>query len=190
MKKKRFLKHVLLLDNYDSFTYNLKHYISSLGCDVTVIRNDEFDMDFSLFSHVVFSPGPGLPVDAGELMNILKFTDGKIPVLGVCLGMQGVAEYLGGELYNQEKVKHGVSEVIHTHDCMLFKGIESEVEVGLYHSWAVRGGGEYEITAMSESGVVMAIENVSRKMYGIQFHPESVMTPKGKLIINNFINIV
>jgi anthranilate synthase component 2 len=187
MKKKRFLKHVLLLDNYDSFTYNLKHYISSLGCDVTVVRNDEFDLNLSIFTHVILSPGPGLPENAGVLLDVIRIADGKIPVLGVCLGMQGIGQYLGGELYNQPTVKHGVSESIQIEDSVLFKGIQSVFNVGLYHSWALNEEGDYKIIAKSNSGVVMAIENVFKKLYGVQFHPESIMTEKGKEILSNFL---
>lgn len=189
MKKKKFLKHVLLLDNYDSFTYNLKHYILSLGCAVTVVRNDEFNLDFSPFSHIVLSPGPGLPKEAGVLMDVLKFADGKIPVLGVCLGMQGMAEYLGGKLYNQTEVKHGISEVVLVENSPLFLGVNSEFEVGLYHSWAVDNSGDYKVIGRSKSQVIMSIENRYRKMYGVQFHPESIMTQNGKEILQNFLKM-
>ncbi len=187
MKKKRFLKHVLLLDNYDSFTYNLKHYISSLGCIVTVVRNDEFEMDFSSFTHIILSPGPGLPKNAGVLMDVLKNINGDIPVLGICLGMQAIGEFLNGNLYNQLEVKHGVSEIIKTKNSLLFDNIKSEFEVGLYHSWALDDSGDYLITAKSISGVVMAIENSDLKMFGVQFHPESVLTECGKDILSNFL---
>jgi len=190
MKKKRFLKRVLLLDNYDSFTYNLKHYFSGLGCDVTVVRNDEFDMNLSGFTHVVLSPGPGLPSDSEILTDLLRCTNEKIPVLGICLGMQAIGEFLGGELYNQSIVKHGVSEFIKVENSILLKGLQGEFKVGLYHSWAVNDSGDYSVTATSKSGVIMAIESKKAKMYGVQFHPESVMTPRGKLIIDNFINLV
>ena len=189
MKKKKFLKRILILDNYDSFTYNLKHYFSSLGCDVTVVFNDELDVDLSNFSHIVISPGPGLPSDTKVLFDVLKTVDGKIPVLGVCLGMQAICEFLGGEIYNQSIVKHGVSELINTEPCALFDSIERTFEVGLYHSWAVNDFGDYVVTAKSDSDVVMAIENKDRKMYGVQFHPESIMTQNGKAILLNFLKL-
>jgi len=187
MKKKRFLKTVLLLDNYDSFTYNLKHLLNGLGCDVKVIRNDELEMDFAPYSHVILSPGPGLPKNAGVLMDLLKIVQGKIPVLGICLGMQAIGEHLNGRLYNQADVQHGVSEMIVTKESILFNSIENEFEVGLYHSWALDDAGEYEVVAKSKSGVIMAIENRGLKMYGVQFHPESIMTSNGKAILSNFL---
>lgn len=181
------MKQVLLLDNYDSFTYNLKHYISNLGYDVEVIRNDCLDIDISKYSHVVLSPGPGLPADAGVLMDLIQKVDSRIPILGVCLGMQAIAEYLGGSLYNQIQVKHGVSEKIFLDKVSFFNSLGREIEVGLYHSWAVNESGEFEVIARSEIGVVMAIQNNSRKMYGVQFHPESVMTQNGSEILENFL---
>lgn len=189
MKKKRFLKRLLLLDNYDSFTYNLKHYFSSLGCEVSVVRNDEFNMDFSSYTHVVLSPGPGLPKDAGSLMELLKKIEGKTPVLGICLGMQAIGEHLNGKLYNQLEVKHGVSEMINCENTILFTGMKSKFKVGLYHSWAIDESGDYAITAKSKSGIVMAIENSDLKMYGLQFHPESVLTDYGMKILNNFLKL-
>jgi len=189
MKKKRFLKRVLLLDNYDSFTYNLKHYISSLGCHVVVVRNDEFDMDLSGYTHVVLSPGPGLPSDSKVLGEVLQLTRGKVPVLGVCLGMQAIGEFLGGGLFNQTNVKHGVSEIINVKKSTLFEGLKSQFEVGLYHSWAVNNCGDYSITATSSSGIIMAIENESTKMYGVQFHPESILTDYGMQILSNFLKL-
>lgn len=184
------MKQVLLLDNYDSFTYNLKHYISNLGYDVITVRNDEFDLDISDISHVILSPGPGLPKDAGVMMKLLELVDSKIPVLGVCLGMQAIAQYLRGHLYNQSTVKHGVSEKINvTKDSILFDGLGKEIEVGLYHSWAVDDSGQYNITAVSNSNVIMAIEKPENKFYGVQFHPESVMTKEGKEILKNFLKL-
>lgn len=184
------MKQVLLLDNYDSFTYNLKHYISNLGYNVITIRNDEYDLDVSNFSHIVLSPGPGLPKDAGVMMQLLKLADSKIPVFGVCLGMQAIAEYLGGQLYNQSIVKHGVSEEITViEDSVLFENLNKELQVGLYHSWAVNDSGEYKVTALSKSNTVMALENSKSKFYGVQFHPESVMTKKGEIILENFLKL-
>lgn len=184
------MKQVLLLDNYDSFTYNLKHYISNLGYHVVTVRNDECDIDVSRFSHIVLSPGPGLPKDAGAMMKLLKLVDSKVPVFGVCLGMQAIAEYLGGQLYNQSIVKHGVSEEIDViRDSILFKNLRSELEVGLYHSWAVDDAGEYKVIARSKYNVIMAIENTERKFYGVQFHPESIMTKEGEMILENFLKL-
>lgn len=187
MKKMRFLKRVLLLDNYDSFTYNLKHYLSGLGIDVVVVRNNEFDHDLTSFSHIVLSPGPGLPKDAGCMPEIIRQSAGKIPILGVCLGMQAIGEFLGGKLYNLPNVKHGVQEEIQVEKSILFPGMEKAIQVGLYHSWAVDEKGNYRVTARSNSGVVMALESDVQKMFGVQFHPESIMTDYGKEILSNFI---
>ena len=185
------MKQILLIDNYDSFTYNLKHYLEALNMDVTVVRNDEFQGDFFEYDGIVLSPGPGLPEDAGIMMQLLKEVDGKLPVLGICLGMQAMAIHCGGSLYNQEEVKHGVQEKVHLHDSILYKNIEREMLVGLYHSWAVKENERnFRINALSESEVVMGIENVAKKMYGVQFHPESVLTPNGMEIVKNFIEII
>lgn len=182
------MKRILLVDNYDSFTYNLVHYLEGLECDVKVVRNDE-DVDPLQFDGIVLSPGPGLPNEAGNMNEVISKVDSKIPVLGVCLGMQGIAEYLDGTLYNLGEVKHGVVEQVELRDCSLFRNIPSKINVGLYHSWAVEGKGDFEVTSKSVNGVVMSLENVSRKMYGIQFHPESIMTEYGKQIISNFIGL-
>lgn len=184
------MKQVLLLDNYDSFSYNLEHYISNLGYEVVTVRNDEFDMDISNISQIVLSPGPGLPKDAGSMMRLLELVESKIPVLGVCLGMQAIAEFLEGKLYNQSIVKHGVSEVIRViEDSILFERLGKELEVGLYHSWAVDDSGKYKITALSNSNVIMALENSESKFYGVQFHPESIMTKEGEMILKNFLKL-
>lgn len=154
---------------------------------VDVKRNNETISTIDMYDKIVLSPGPGLPNEAGGMMNLIGKVDSKIPVLGVCLGMQAIAEYSGGTLYNQKEVKHGVAEKIRCEASLLFKDLPSEMEVGLYHSWAVEGNGEFAVTARSESGVVMAIENQERKFYGVQFHPESIMTPNGKDILHNFL---
>lgn len=154
---------------------------------VDVKRNNESISTIDIYDKIVLSPGPGLPNEAGGMMDLIGQIDSKIPVLGVCLGMQAIAEYSGGTLYNQEEVKHGVAEKIQCEVSLLFKGLPSVMEVGLYHSWAVEEKGEFVVTARSESGVVMAIENQERKLYGVQFHPESIMTPNGKDILHNFL---
>jgi anthranilate synthase component 2 len=133
------------------------------------------------------SPGPGLPDEAGDLMSFLADSAGRIPIFGVCLGMQAMAIYLGGELYNQESVKHGVQITVDCTESVLFG--HSSIEVGLYHSWAIREGGDYVVTAKSKDNVIMAIENMDRLMFGVQFHPESIMTPEGFQIIRKFINL-
>ena len=184
------MKPVLLLDNYDSFTYNLEHLLIGLGVEVTTVRNDDTIRDLADYSHIVLSPGPGLPRHAGDMMSIIQLAQNlQIPILGVCLGMQAIAEYLGGCLYNQSSVKHGVSELIALEKVPLFNGLESEIEVGLYHSWAIHEEGDFEIIARSKSGVAMALQNSQAKMAGVQFHPESIMTPSGKKILANFLRM-
>jgi anthranilate synthase component II len=189
-KKIEILQQVLLLDNYDSFTYNLEHYLVELGADVDVVRNDSNAIDYSRYDTIVLSPGPGLPSDAGGMMRAISIADGQVPILGVCLGMQGIAEYLGGAIYNQTTVKHGVQEAIDLSRSILFEELNDSIKVGLYHSWAVKEEeADFEIVARSSSNVIMAIENQDRKMYGIQFHPESIMTESGKKIIQNFLEL-
>ncbi|MCH2230218.1 MAG: aminodeoxychorismate/anthranilate synthase component II [Crocinitomicaceae bacterium] len=184
------MKQILLLDNYDSFTFNLKHYLVGLGVHVDVIRNDKSIADVEKYNGIILSPGPGLPVDAGQMIGLIDDIAGKIPLLGVCLGMQAIAIHLGGKLFNQNKVKHGVQEKINISGGALFKQIDSTIDVGLYHSWAVQPLGDFDVVANSKEGIVMAIENDSMKMYGVQFHPESVMTLDGMKIVKNFINLL
>lgn len=182
------MQRILLLDNFDSFTFNLAHYLIGLGAEVDVVRADVFDHDPNSYDKIVFSPGPGLPEDAPLMHQIINQVDGSRPILGVCLGMQSIGLYLGGELYNQVIVKHGLQEKISVEDSALFAGIPQEIAVGLYHSWALKNTvGDFRCTAISENKVVMAIENVERKLYGVQFHPESIMTPNGQGILKNFL---
>jgi anthranilate synthase component 2 len=167
----------------------LEHYLTALGVNVHVVRNNVSISDLSQYDKIVLSPGPGLPKEAGCMMDVIKRAEGKIPLLGVCLGMQGIAQYLGGEMYNQRMVKHGVEEEIKCEDSVLFNGMPREIKVGLYHSWAVKEHENYSVTARSNHDIIMAIENEERKLYGVQFHPESVMTPNGKNILSNFLEI-
>ncbi len=183
------MQQILLLDNFDSFTYNLKHYLMDLEAQVHVVRNNIEISSLSKYDKIIFSPGPGLPKEAGYMMDLLQEAEGSVPVLGVCLGMQAIALHLGGDIYNQENVKHGVQENVLCEDSILFNGIPSLIQVGLYHSWAVKEHSNYSITARSDSDVIMAMENTERKLYGVQFHPESIMTPNGKNILENFLNL-
>ncbi len=184
---------VLLLDNFDSFTYNLFHYLEALDCDVTVARNNAISIDeIASFDKIVLSPGPGLPSEAGLLMEIIQSYAPFKPMLGVCLGMQALGEYFGGTLYNQSTVKHGIAEKCqHGQESKLFDKVPEIFEVGLYHSWAVdiSKTADLKATAFSENEVLMAFEHKNLPIYGVQFHPESLMTVNGKLIIQNFIEI-
>lgn len=182
------MQRILLLDNFDSFTYNLEHYLIGLGAEVNVIRNNVVIPDLTIYDKIIVSPGPGLPEEAGSLMEVLDQANGVVPILGVCLGMQGVAIHLGGGIYNQKEVKHGVQERVKCFPSALFK-FEEEIEVGLYHSWAVHENPNYRVSAVSEGGVIMAIENADRNLYGVQFHPESIMTPNGMNILKNFLEL-
>ena len=185
------MQRILLLDNYDSFTFNLYHILSGLDVELDIIKNDELKLnDLSLYDKVILSPGPGLPRDANLMMEVIAYADSNIPLLGVCLGMQGIAEYLNGNIFNQAYVKHGVMEKISIQSGDLFKDLPSTMDVGLYHSWAVeKGEGNFVINATSVNDTIMAIENKDKKLYGVQFHPESIMTPEGIRIIENFVNL-
>ncbi|MFT5970180.1 MAG: anthranilate synthase component 2 [Flavobacteriales bacterium] len=184
---------LLLIDNYDSFTYNLVHLLEPMIA-VVVQRNDAIDFDsLDQFSHILLSPGPGLPKEANDLNKLIALCYSKKPIFGVCLGMQALAEFSGAELFNQEKVKHGVSRQIEvlSDSRYLFQNSAARLQVGLYHSWAVKGntlGPNWRIAARSTEGVIMAFEHVNLPIAGVQFHPESIMTPEGKQIISNWLN--
>ncbi|MBM3916901.1 MAG: aminodeoxychorismate/anthranilate synthase component II [Sphingomonadales bacterium] len=181
---------VLLIDFYDSFTYNLAHYLESFGIELVVLRHDTLaNCTLQHFDAFILSPGPGLPQEKEGLFAFLEQYVGQKPILGVCLGMQALAEFLGATLENQQHVKHGVSEEIEIiRQNGLFSSLPKSIEVGLYHSWKVNCP-EPWVSAKSKSGVNMAIEIPEKKVYGVQFHPESVMTPHGKEILKNFIQI-
>ncbi len=184
---------ILILDNYDSFTYNLYHYARLFCANVTVKRNDEISLeDVDEYSHIILSPGPGLPNNAGILMDVLKHYAHRKPILGICLGMQAMALHFGGSLYNQKKVKHGIQEVIDVDlNFTLFKNLPTKVKVGLYHSWAVSEEDlpkDLQVTARSAHGVIMGLQHNSIPICGVQFHPESILTDFGKEMIGNWLN--
>jgi len=182
---------VLILDNYDSFTYNLYDYVASFGVDVTVLRNDEVEIaDVDKFTHIILSPGPGLPKDAGIMPELIRTFAQTKSILGVCLGMQGIAEYFGAELYNLETVRHGRQFMCNkVANSKLLNKLPEQFEVGLYHSWAVKNlPDELILTSLSEENVVMSFEHKNLYVFGVQFHPESVLTPLGKDIINAFLD--
>jgi anthranilate synthase component 2 len=183
---------VLILDNYDSFTYNLLDYIATISPSVAVKRNDEICLDdVEAYSHIVLSPGPKLPKDAGCMFQLIRQYVNTKKILGVCLGMQAIGEHFGGQLYNLAQPQHGMETSCQiTANCSLFAGVPSPFRVGLYHSWALRNApSPLEVVALSETGVVMAIQHKTLPIFGCQFHPESVLTPMGKKIIENFINL-
>lgn len=182
---------ILLIDNYDSFTYNLFHYLEDMECEVTVVRNDSFDLeDVSSFDKIVLSPGPGLPKEAGLMNAVIDRYYQTKPILGICLGMQALAEYFGGKLYNQVRVKHGISEICtQTYPSMLFSEVPTDFTVGLYHSWAIdiANNAHLRETSLSENQILMSLEHHTLPIFGVQFHPESILTPHGKQILRNFI---
>jgi len=182
---------VLLIDFYDSFTFNLAHYLEAMDLQLSVVRYDQLSQETLLAADaIILSPGPGLPNEKAGLSALLDQFVGRTPILGVCLGMQALVEHLGGSLMNQAQVKHGVQETIDIMDHTgLFQGLPKRMEVGLYHSWKVVCP-ENWLTAHTEAGVPMALERPEMKVYGVQFHPESVLTPLGKEILRNFIQIV
>jgi anthranilate synthase component 2 len=186
------MKKILVIDNYDSFTYNLVHYLEDLDCEVTVYRNDEFDIDeISHFDKILLSPGPGIPDEAGLLKAVIaKYAPTK-SILGVCLGQQAIGEVFGGTLSNLDKVYHGVATMVKTsvNDELLFEGLGNEFEVGRYHSWVVDANlpDVLEATSFDENGQVMSLRHKTFDVRGVQFHPESVLTPNGKKILENWL---
>jgi anthranilate synthase component 2 len=183
---------MLLLDNYDSFTYNLFHYFEGEGEHVVVKRNDEISVEEALtFDRIVLSPGPGLPKDAGIMPELLKRIPDTTKVLGVCLGLQAIVECYGGKLSNLEKVIHGQSSLVHVTDVhdFLFEGIVSPFQVGHYHSWVASEIGEdLAVTSRNENGLIMSIRHKFKPIHAVQFHPESVLTPEGRKMIRNWNN--
>ena len=183
---------VVIIDNYDSFTYNLSHLIKSLGAEVTVVRNDQFELqDLESFNKIVLSPGPGIPSEAGLLLDVIRTYAGKKPILGVCLGHQAIGEVFGGKLVNLSDVFHGVATPCHiVADDPIFSGLERDITIGRYHSWVVANEDLpecLEVTAVSDEGQIMALRHKHLNIRGIQFHPESVLTPDGKKMIQNWM---
>ncbi len=183
---------ILLLDNYDSFTYNLLHEVRALGyTDIEVHRNDMISLDdVERFDKILLSPGPGIPSEAGILLDVIKRYAATKPILGVCLGHQAIGEAFGAELVNLTDVFHGVQTPAHVIcDEVLFEGMSRELAVGRYHSWVVSEKGLpecLEVTAVSDEGQIMALRHKEYNVRGVQFHPESVLTPEGRAIFNNF----
>ena len=183
---------VLLIDFYDSFTYNIQHYFVNLGCEVDIILNDKLDLALLHdYDCVVLSPGPGLPSEKKNIFSVITLCRNSIPILGICLGMQAISEVLGGKLVNQSEVKHGRLETINLKSsAVLFKDLPEKINVGLYHSWKVEGLEDKFVSAISASGVVMAIESKDELLFGVQFHPESILTKNGEHILSNFVQFV
>ncbi len=188
------MKKIAVIDNYDSFTYNLVHYLEDLDCKVTVFRNDEFDMaELETFDKILLSPGPGIPDEAGLLKEVIRTYAPTKCILGICLGQQAIGEVFGGSIINLEKVYHGVATqiFINVDDESLFDGLDKKLEVGRYHSWVVNSEDLPEvmqITSTDENGQIMSLRHKTYDVKGVQFHPESVLTPSGKAILKNWVN--
>lgn len=183
---------VVIIDNYDSFTYNLAHLVKELGASVTVYRNDQFSLNrLEPFDKILLSPGPGIPSEAGLLTDVIRTYAGRKPMLGVCLGHQAIGEVFGAKLSNLPEVYHGVATPCELvgHDA-LFAGMDSRFTIGRYHSWVVSREEfpeSLEVTALSDDGNIMALRHRNYAIWGIQFHPESVLTPDGRQIVANWL---
>jgi anthranilate synthase component II len=182
---------ILMIDNYDSFTYNLAHLFGALGCEVKVIRNDAIDADMAadlVPSHLVISPGPGWPRDAGATVQIVKRLATSVPTLGVCLGHQAIVEAFGGEVGPAKRLVHGKASAVRHDGRGIFSGLPEEFEAGRYHSLAaISVPAELEISATCTEDEVMAVRHRSLPVDGVQFHPESVLTPVGPALARNFL---
>jgi anthranilate synthase component 2 len=188
---------ILMIDNYDSFTYNLYQYIGELYKDIKVVRNDEIEVDdiakYKDLQGIIISPGPGIPDDAGICIDVIKKYGSHIPILGICLGHQAIAKAFGGEVIRAKEIKHGKTSMVEHIDDKLFKKIKSPIRSMRYHSLIVEESSiesEFIKTAKSEDGVLMGIKHKTYPIYGLQFHPESILTEYGHDIIKNFLQEV
>jgi anthranilate synthase component 2 len=185
-------KKILVIDNYDSFTYNLVHYLEDLNCDVTVKRNDKFSLEEAEdYDKILLSPGPGIPDEAGLLKPVIKQYAETKSILGICLGQQAIAEVFGGKIENLNEVHHGVSSKIRqiNDDDILYRDLPKELEVGRYHSWVVSKDlpEELIVTSLDENGEIMSIRHKDYDVRAVQYHPESILTPEGKKILKNWV---
>ncbi|MEY3398025.1 MAG: hypothetical protein RL220_619 [Bacteroidota bacterium] len=186
---------VLIIDNFDSFTYNLYHMLSHLGDHkIEVVRNTSITPEEALgFDAIVISPGPGLPSEAGSTPDIIRICAGKRPILGVCLGMQAMAEVFGGKLKNLSEVKHGRSTIAtRRSNDLLFEGLPDDIRIGHYHSWVVDDPVPdiFTVSMRSSDGLIMAMHSAEMRMNGVQFHPESVLTPLGGQMLKNWLDSI
>lgn len=189
-------KNVVIIDNYDSFTYNLVHLINEIiDGEVTVLRNDQFDIEaIEAFDYIILSPGPGLPEEAGLLKDVIRKYGITKKIFGVCLGLQAIGEVFGGQLKNLSKVFHGMKTIMKQTENKdpIFEGINQSFEAGRYHSWVINKDScpnALFITAVDEEGEIMAARHKDFDIYGVQFHPESIMTPDGRKMLTNFLNL-
>lgn len=185
---------IVIIDNYDSFTYNLSHLVKELGADVTIFRNDKFLLnEIEQYDKIILSPGPGIPSEAGLLLDVIRTYRGRKPMLGVCLGHQAIGEVFGARLTNLSTVYHGVAtEGTQYGNDPIFRGMPKRIIMGRYHSWVVDSTSLpecLEVTAMSDDGYIMALRHRHYDIHGIQFHPESVLTPEGRQIVKNWLEL-
>ncbi|MDC6366060.1 MULTISPECIES: aminodeoxychorismate/anthranilate synthase component II [Flavobacteriaceae] len=184
-------RKILMIDNYDSFTYNLVHYLEDLDCDVTVKRNDQLTLDqVEPFDEIVLSPGPGIPDEAGLLKDIIKKYAPTKRIFGVCLGQQAIGEVFGGSLINLDQVYHGIATTISvTKDDVIYNNLPKTLQVGRYHSWVVHPDlpDGLEATSVDENGQIMSLRHKTYDVTAVQFHPESVLTPQGKQMLKNWL---
>ena len=183
---------LLILDNYDSFTYNIVHAVRELGITPTVVRNDKITLpEIDEFDKIIISPGPGIPSEAGILPELLREYAGKKPILGVCLGHQAIGENFGATLENLDDVYHGVQTMTHViADDYILKGMGNDFPVGRYHSWIVSEKNlpdSLVVTSVDDAGKIMSLRHKDFDIHGVQFHPESLLTPGGNKIISNFL---
>ena len=187
-------KPILVIDNYDSFTYNLVHLLQELNASYEVVRNDKFDInEVEKYDKILLSPGPGIPEEAGLLLDVIRKYAATKSILGICLGQQAIAEVFGAKLYNMPKPLHGVATSIEITDNneTLFANFPEDSKIGRYHSWAVDPNTlttELKVTAVDPNGVIMALSHTKYDVKGMQFHPESILTDNGKTLIANWIN--
>ena len=185
---------ILLIDNYDSFSYNLYQLVGEINPDIKVVRNDEIcicDIEKLAPSHIIISPGPGRPIDAGICEEVIGYFAGKIPILGVCLGHQAICETFGGKVTYAKELMHGKkSRVTIDNNCKLFMGLPDKIDVARYHSLAAERKSlpdSLQIIATTEDKEIMAVAHKEYEVYGVQFHPESILTPEGKKILANYL---
>ena len=185
---------ILLIDNYDSFSYNLFQLVGEIQPDIKVVRNDELricDIEKMTISHIIISPGPGRPIDAGICEDVIAHFAGKTPMLGVCLGHQAICETFGANITYAKELMHGKQSVVEIDkDNKIFKGLPEKIKVARYHSLAADLSSlpsNLQVIATSDDGEVMAVKHKDYEVYGLQFHPESILTPEGKTILKNFL---
>ncbi|MCR5145439.1 MAG: aminodeoxychorismate/anthranilate synthase component II [Lachnospiraceae bacterium] len=184
---------ILLIDNYDSFSYNLYQLVGEIEPDIKVVRNDEItisEIEEMAPSHIIISPGPGCPSEAGICEDVIRHFAGKIPMLGVCLGHQAICETFGATVSYAKELMHGKQSMVRVNnETQIFKGLLSNIKVARYHSLSVKEEGmpeDLKVTAVAEDGEIMAVEHKKYPIYGLQFHPESILTPDGAKMIENF----